>query len=679
MKRLGLAFMGLLLAVAPLRAAEDGCRDVERAMIGYRAARLERTSEGWAERQATFAALAAAYHATPWQARCEAIAAACAARAGHPEAWRPLAREGHPAVVRFLAARGLERVDRATALATLRELARQPGALQPEALVDLGELAGDPAPLLQVVRRYADHSACERALYLLGASPTVADRSHWLRAYRERYPAGPHRLAVAKHLASVPGLDAATRLAVAAELLEGAEYGPAAQLLKGMTGSLAAFRAGRAAFRLGDYPRAEALLKRAEVDPQLRARALLTLGQLEEKRKRRAQAIACYLGASLGPGDDALEGLDRLAAVYRKADDEARASRIELQIIARYPAREEATECRWRELWRAYRRGDRAEAERWARAMGDACLVKVEGPGGAYWLARLRERDGAVTEAQRLYHEIVIRHPYDYYGWRSRVRLASLETGAPDPGFAIQPVRVHYQDEDLTALVGPCGGDPRRAAYARSLATLPAALRELAYLGEGGPLWREIRHMSVSPDLQAYVGLITGHPAEAIPLADQDETLRYPLPFYPWIQAAAALQGLDPLWLASLVKQESLFDPTSRSWVGAVGLAQLMPGTASWVGRHVPGPVRSLSDPFWNLKLGAYYLAYVSHKFGDQPVMAVASYNAGPQAVRKWVDQAGQEDIDAWVELIPYGETRHYVKKVFANLWNYQRIYGAGS
>ncbi|MFP5501048.1 MAG: transglycosylase SLT domain-containing protein, partial [Candidatus Sericytochromatia bacterium] len=62
-------------------------------------------------------------------------------------------------------------------------------------------------------------------------------------------------------------------------------------------------------------------------------------------------------------------------------------------------------------------------------------------------------------------------------------------------------------------------------------------------------------------------------------------------------------------------------------------------------------------------------------EFDGTVPFAVAAYNAGPGAVRKWRENGGG-DMDAWVEAVPYPETRHYVKKVFGNLWSYQSIYG---
>lgn len=113
------------------------------------------------------------------------------------------------------------------------------------------------------------------------------------------------------------------------------------------------------------------------------------------------------------------------------------------------------------------------------------------------------------------------------------------------------------------------------------------------------------------------------------------------------IQSAAMSNGLDPALLASLVKQESGFDPQSRSRAGAMGLTQLMPGTAAELG------VSSPFDPAQNLNGGARYLKGLIGKFGSIP-LALAAYNAGPGAVSRFGG------------IPPYAETKNYVKSIMA-------------
>ena len=114
------------------------------------------------------------------------------------------------------------------------------------------------------------------------------------------------------------------------------------------------------------------------------------------------------------------------------------------------------------------------------------------------------------------------------------------------------------------------------------------------------------------------------------------------------INAAAASNGIDPALLKGLVSQESGFNPSARSGAGAVGLTQLMPGTASALG--VTDPL----DPAQSLQGGAKYLREQLDRFGGDETLALAAYNAGPGAVQKYGG------------VPPYAETQSYVKKVQA-------------
>lgn len=667
---------------------------LEAAMQDLRGSLAGTSEDDWRALAQRFEALEGPLRGSAWEARAELARLDCLARAGLARAASPryaaIASEPNvPDWALFVCAHGLESSDPGAAKRAYQSLleAHPRSVLGDETRYSLGKLLLKSDPLLaarylrEVAARGEAEPLAEKAVFLLGTEGPKPERSAWLRVYRARYAAGPNKLAVARALSREAGLSDSERLALAGDLLEDADYGPAEQLLTGLNSGLALFRMGRAAWRKGAAERGIALLKRAmAADPDLKSKTFVVLAQIEEKRKLLPLAIAYYRQAADDPGQAGLEALDKLGILYRKGDDDPNAQAVDYQIIARYPDSDKATEARWRFLWRSYQAKHFDEAKRWASRMGYETLVKVEGPGGAYWLGRLQEREGQATMAAETYQEVLRRSPRSYYGWRARFRLAAIESGRPDPGFAVHRVQVQAPREDLTSLVDPRAGrshDPRTAAYVRALAAFPTALRELVYLGHVGPAQHDARRHGTSPDLSAWLALQAGRYAESIQLSrGEDPYLSYPLGFYPYMKAAAEPQRIDPLLLTSLVKQESLFDPRARSWVGAMGLSQLMPFTADWVAKHVPGPARGLSDPFWNLKIGAYYLAYVQHKLLDQPVFAVAAYNAGPNAVKKWMAQFGDQDVDAWVELIPFPETRHYVKKVFCNLWTYQRLYG---
>ncbi|MBL8324142.1 MAG: transglycosylase SLT domain-containing protein [Rubrivivax sp.] len=148
-----------------------------------------------------------------------------------------------------------------------------------------------------------------------------------------------------------------------------------------------------------------------------------------------------------------------------------------------------------------------------------------------------------------------------------------------------------------------------------------------------------------------------------------DVTQRYPLPFRDAVLAQSRDAGLDAAYVFGLIRQESRFILDARSHVGASGLMQLMPATARWTARRVglaewrPDQV---IDRDTNLLLGTTYLKLVLDEFGGTQAMGAAAYNAGPSRPRRWREGATVEPA-AWIEGIPFNETRDYVKKVLAN------------
>lgn len=152
-----------------------------------------------------------------------------------------------------------------------------------------------------------------------------------------------------------------------------------------------------------------------------------------------------------------------------------------------------------------------------------------------------------------------------------------------------------------------------------------------------------------------------GAPEALVPL--------YPEAYTEELRSAAQRSGLAPIWLYGVMRQESLFDPRARSRADAFGLLQLLLPTAQAVARRnaLPAPGREdLFRPEVNIPLGAAYLAEMRARFGGQLLPALAAYNAGPNAVARWLPARPME-IDFWVENIPYNETRGYVQKI---LWN---------
>ncbi len=148
-----------------------------------------------------------------------------------------------------------------------------------------------------------------------------------------------------------------------------------------------------------------------------------------------------------------------------------------------------------------------------------------------------------------------------------------------------------------------------------------------------------------------------------------DYQLLYPQPYDAEVLSAAKLTGLSPQLIYSVMRQESLFRPDAYSSAGARGLLQMLPETARRTARKWNKPRPSPDDlfnPVINVPLGAANLRGLVDRFGGQTMVALAGYNAGPNAAARWMPPESL-DPDIWVENIPYNETRNYVQRI---LWH---------
>lgn len=146
-----------------------------------------------------------------------------------------------------------------------------------------------------------------------------------------------------------------------------------------------------------------------------------------------------------------------------------------------------------------------------------------------------------------------------------------------------------------------------------------------------------------------------------------DLAIRFPTPYETTFGKAATTVKLPSSWLFAIARQESAFSEKARSSAGARGLMQLMPATARQTARKIGiSSKSSLYDPDYNIRLGSSYLSMMHKRFNKNRALATAAYNAGPHRVDRWIKSAIALPIDAWIETIPYDETRRYVKNVLA-------------
>ena len=154
---------------------------------------------------------------------------------------------------------------------------------------------------------------------------------------------------------------------------------------------------------------------------------------------------------------------------------------------------------------------------------------------------------------------------------------------------------------------------------------------------------------------------------------------RFPMPFKEAVVQRTTQIGLDPAYVYGLIRQESRFIMDARSGVGASGLMQVMPPTASWTAKKIgltDFKPHHINDRDTNIAIGTGYLKLVLDDFAGSMPMAAAAYNAGPSRPRSWRGQTGGPVMEAaiWAENVPFSETRDYVKKVLSNTTSYAAL-----
>jgi len=284
--------------------------------------------------------------------------------------------------------------------------------------------------------------------------------------------------------------------------------------------------------------------------------------------------------------------------------------------------------------------------------------AEARAPAWRYWKARALRQLGPSEMADNLLRSLAT-HP-GFYGL-----LAAEEVGvsmAPEwNGWKPAPA-------DLDRVAASAGIQRALALYRLALA--PEALREW--------LWAIRGYGDRDLLAAAELARLANEPDRAINTADltlqlHDLSQRFPTPHRDALEAAARQWDLDEAMLYAIIRQESRFAPEARSPMGAMGLMQLMPATARWIARQIqvqPFRPQMLASPDLNVRMGTYYFRRVLTALGE-PLLATAAYNAGPGRASRWRDERALEGA-IYVETIPFGETRDYVKKVFTNAWFYR-------
>ena len=388
--------------------------------------------------------------------------------------------------------------------------------------------------------------------------------------------------------------------------------------------------------------------------------------------------------------ESALLSVANLHLVHHEYDQALDAFR-ELQ--ERFPKGSKASYAHWKAAWLTLRMGRNDEAKKLFEEQIAAYPGGNEANAALYWRARLAEEDNDPTMARAFYQKLSDRYRNYYYAELARQRIKKLPAGLDPPGEyplldRIPPLE--HGDKITLAEAPPDDLHYQKAKLLGNGGLIDLAVRELDKAAS------DDQDKSWAPAETAQLYTDTGHYDRAIEVMKHSvpsyfavdiPTLPreywdalFPRPFWSDLKKFSVANGLDPYLVASLIRQESEFNPVAVSRANAVGLMQLLPRTGKLVAHQVAmkryNPSQLYTAPV-NLELGTRYFRGMVDQFGGSFEQALAAYNAGSDRVIEWMGQGKYRDAAEFVESIPFTETREYVQAIMRNASVYRQLYGA--
>ncbi len=358
------------------------------------------------------------------------------------------------------------------------------------------------------------------------------------------------------------------------------------------------------------------------------------------------------------------------------------------EIHDRFPNSSKASYAHWKCAWLTYRQNRPVQAQKYFDQQIEFYPASNEVANAIYWRGRMAEDEHDYALARAYYLKLMDRYRNYYYGVAARKRLATMPDAQPVVVASLQRIPGLTTMEPQSLQTWPPTDDLHynRSRLLENAGAIDLAVRELQAGTTSGPSWEmvEIARMYTAAGeyyraLQALKKAVNGYFAMDLNALPQPywEGL-FPRPYWDALRQYSEANGLDPYLVASLIRQESEFNPGAVSRANAYGLMQLLPatgkGTAKQVGMH-NYKTDSLLDPTTNIELGTKYFREMVDHFGGQVEYALAAYNAGSSRVETWRSSGSYRDIEEFVESIPFTETREYVQAIVRNAEMYKRVY----
>lgn len=445
------------------------------------------------------------------------------------------------------------------------------------------------------------------------------------------------------------------------------------------------YRAARGFHRNGNLDKARRAYRRLlneYHDAREAGRALIYLASISN-----GDEAVVYLEKAIAKfPQDAPEAYRSKARVHERFDKNIAADKSRQKLLNQYSDSDAAAEYRWKMAQKLAANGNKQEAWRWMQAIvkSDSQLKQDFAPKALYWTGKWATEIGKLDAAKTTFKKAIEQYPQSYWAWRSAVmlgwdvgdfeRLRSLTpsldlrdtyTPLPISSPVLQELYLLGQYHDAWLVLRSQIEQPQRLSVNEQFSEGVLKIALGKYSEGMQEIW-DLTKRETPQELQQWKALrqTSTYWHNLFPFPYQDAILRY-----------ARQEDINPLLVLSVMRKESSFDPEIDSVVGAVGLMQIVPPTADWVAKQIQLPEYSLTNPEDNIEIGTWYLKHNHHRYEDNSLYAVASYNAGTGNVNSWLNRYNTQDPDRFIEQIPFPETKDYVEGVFGNYWNYLRLY----
>lgn len=369
--------------------------------------------------------------------------------------------------------------------------------------------------------------------------------------------------------------------------------------------------------------------------------------------------------------------LPTIAYNLAETSNSIRAIRLYEFVSDKYPNSIWASNSLWEIFWYNYKENRFQNCEKIAKKHIATYADTQDAPRISYWYGKALLKMHKNQQAREIFFKTIKTYPMSYYAFMSARQLKMSKSKK----MMVKKQITSYNLDNLNKLIFE-----------------DKTLLELANAND----WELIDNFKIDNEyIKSWIAYKKENPALAINIAKKelldkkDENIDtqnkkenknyfsnqmlkmvYPIFYEEEINYYANKKNQSAYLFLSLIREESHFNKDAKSSVGAMGLTQLMQGTADYVEKTKVSK-ETLANPSENIRMGMDYFEYLMNIFNKNEYLSILAYNAGPGNIKKWLNDSTikSDEIDEFVENIPFLETKNYIKKILSSYWIYLNIY----